>query len=199
MLYINYKIVRELEEDGHSAFVLLKILTAINQGEKEVLLDIIPNPESYDLTFKGKSLVKTVKPKNKKETWHDLVRLDKAGKDLLKEITEAEVLEEDEKVFVWLSEQYKKFGKDIGNGVKTKRHIRDFRIKSGIKKNNLINLCYSFISDPDNMEYSHKLEYVFYKPKTVFDVKFDLEESRLYQYYLKNKENFDKIFTEDGI
>lgn len=199
MLYINYKLVKELEEDGHFAFDLLKILTAINQGEKEVLFDALPNPETYDLSFKGKSLVKTVKPKNKQQTWYDLVRLDKAGKDLLKEITEAEVSEEDETVYTWLSNHYKKIGKEVGNGSKTKRHIRDFRVKSGIDKNNLVRLCYAFVSDENNMEYSHKLEYVFYKPKTVFETKFNLEESRLYQYYLKNQEHFDtKVFKDEA-
>lgn len=199
MLYINYKLVKELEEEGHFAFDTLKILTAINQGEKEVLFDILPNPESYNLTFKGKPLVKLIKPKNKQQTWYDLARLDKSGKDLLKEITEAEVSEEDETVYTWLSNHYKKIGKEVGNGSKTKRHIRDFRVKSGIDKNNLVRLCYAFVSDENNMEYSHKLEYVFYKPKTVFETKFNLEESRLYQYYLKNQEYFDtKVFKDEA-
>lgn len=199
MLYINYKLVKELEEEGHFAFDTLKILTAINQGEKEVLFDILPNPESYNLTFKGKSLVKLIKPKNKQQTWYDLARLDKAGKDLLKEVTEAECEEQDEVILKWLCDHYQKIGKETGNKKKTLRHIRDFRIKSGISKNNLIRLCHAFVSDETNMEYSHKLEYIFYKPKTVFETKFDLEESRLYQYYIKHKESFDKIFTEDGI
>lgn len=199
MLYINYKLVKELEEDGHYAFDLIKILTAINQGEKEVVKEMIKHPTDYNLTFKDKPLVKTVKPKNKQETWHDVVRLDKAGKDLLKDLVEAEVSDEDVKVFDWLSKHYKEIGKEVGNGSKTKRHIRDFRTKSGIEKNNLVRLCLAFISDEDNMQFSQKLEYVFYKPKTVFATKFELEESRLYQYYIKLKDQFDKIFTEDGV
>lgn len=198
MLYINFKLVQELEEGGHESFNLIKILTAINQGKKEILKQMISQPTDYDLTFKGKPLVKTIKPKNKQETWYDIVRLDKAGKDLLKELTEAECEEQDEVILKWLCEHYQKIGKEVGNKRKTLRHIRDFRIKSDIKKNNLIRLCHAFVSDEDNMEYSHKLEYVFYKPKTVFETRFDLEESRLYQYYIRHKEQFDKIFTEDG-
>lgn len=198
MLYINYKLVQELEEDGHEAFDLIKILTAINQGKKEVIKQMISHPTDYNLTFKDKPLVKTIKPKNKQETWYDVVRLDVAGKEILKEVTEAECEEEDSVILKWLCEHYQKIGKETGNKKKTLRHIRDFRIKSGISKNNLIRLCHAFVSDETNMEYSHKLEYVFYKPKTVFETKFDLEESRLYQYYLKNKQHFDKTFTEDG-
>lgn len=197
MLYINFEVIKELEEDGHDPFPLISILTAINQGNKS-FLEGLKDVTEYNLTFKGKSLVKHVKGR-KNDTWFDTVRLDKAGKELLKDLTEAEVSEDDTKIFDWLSDHYKKIGKEIGNGAKTKRHIRDFRIKSGIVKNNLIRLCYAFVSDESQMEYSHKLEYIFYKPKTVFETRFNLEESRLYQYYMKNKEQFDKIFTEDGV
>ena len=197
MLYINFEVIKKLEEDGHDPFPLISILTAINQGNKS-FLEGLKDVTEYNLTFKGKSLVKHVKGR-KNDTWFDTVRLDKAGKELLKDLTEAEVSEDDIKIFDWLSNHYKKIGKEIGNGAKTKRHIRDFRIKSGIVKNNLIRLCYAFVSDESQMEYSHKLEYIFYKPKTVFETRFNLEESRLYQYYMKNKEQFDKVFTEDGV
>lgn len=197
MLYINFEVIKELEEDGHDPFPLISILTAINQGNKS-FLEGLKDVTEYNFTFKGKSLVKHVKGR-KNDTWFDTVRLDKAGKELLKDLTEAEVSEDDIKIFDWLSNHYKKIGKEIGNRAKTKRHIRDFRIKSGIVKNNLIRLCYAFVSDESQMEYSHKLEYIFYKPKTVFETRFNLEESRLYQYYMKNKEQFDKVFTEDGV
>lgn len=197
MLYINFEVIKELEGDGHDPFPLISILTAINQGNKS-FLEGLKDVTEYNLTFKGKSLVKHVKGR-KSDTWFDTVRLDKAGKELLKDLTEAEVSEDDIKIFDWLSNHYKKIGKEVGNGAKTKRHIRDFRIKSGIVKNNLIRLCYAFVSDESQMEYSHKLEYIFYKPKTVFETRFNLEESRLYQYYMKNKEQFDKVFTEDGV
>lgn len=197
MLYINFEVIKELEEDGHDPFPLISVLTAINQGNKS-FLEGLKDVAEYNFTFKDKSLVKHVKGR-KNDTWFDTVRLDKAGKELLKDLTEAEVSEDDIKIFDWLSNHYKKIGKEIGNGAKTKRHIRDFRIKSGIVKNNLIRLCYAFVSDESQMEYSHKLEYIFYKPKTVFETRFNLEESRLYQYYMKNKEQFDKVFTEDGV
>ena len=197
MLYLNFKVIKELEEDGHDALPLLSILSAINQSNFSFLESQWRRIEDTDFTFKGKPLTKKIKRKNKNQPEIETLRLDTAGKELLKEVVESEVMEEDEKVFNWLSEHYKKIGKEIGNGVKTKRHIRDFRIKSGISKNNLLRVCLAFISDQDNMEYSHKLEYLFYKPKTVFETRFDLEESRLYQYYLKHKEHFDKQFEDE--
>lgn len=197
MLYLNFKVIKELEDDGHDALHLLSILSAINQSNYVYLERYVRWIEDTDFTFKGKPLIKKVKKKNKNQPEIETFRLDTAGKELLKEVVEAEENEDDTKVFNWLSEHYKKIGKEIGNKKKTLNHIKNFRVKSGIEKNNLIKLCYSFVSDQDNMEYSHKLEYLFYKPKTVFETRFDLEESRLYQYYLKHKEHFDKQFEEE--
>lgn len=197
MLYLNFKTIRELEEGGHDALPLLSILSAINQSNFNYLESQLKRIEDTDFTYKGKPLIKRIKKKSKSQPDFETLRLDTMGKELLKEVVEAEVSEEDEIVFNWLSEHYKKIGKEIGNGAKTRRHIKDFRIKSGISKNNLLRVCLAFISDQDNMEYSHKLEYLFYKPKTVFETRFDLEESRLYQYYLKHKEHFDKQFEDE--
>ena len=80
------------------------------------------------------------------------------GKQLLAELEEADVEEQDSKVLDWMCEQYLKVGKTTGNKKRTARHIRDFRIKSGIEKNNLIRLCLDFLSDEDNMDYRVYLE-----------------------------------------
>lgn len=144
--------------------------------------------------YEAISAIKYIKPKRKGQDVSELVRIDKVS-DVLEDITEADIEEEDEVVLLWLAEYYTNAGKEVGNKRRTARHIRDFRIKSGIQKNNLINLCLAFISDESNMEYSHKLEYLFYKPKNAFAAKFILEDSRLYSYYLKNKAELDKKFV----
>lgn len=122
------------------------------------------------------------------------IRLSEKGKEVFESLTEADVEEQDKKVFEWLKSYYLQNGKEVGNGAKTQRHIRDFRIKSGIEKNKLILLCKAFLTDESNMEYNHLLEYAFYKPATAYEKNFKLEESRLYQYYLKRKEEFDEAF-----
>jgi hypothetical protein len=35
-------------------------------------------------------------------------------------------------------------GKSVGNGIRTQKHLRDFRIQTGIEKNNLIKLILFF-------------------------------------------------------
>ena len=114
--------------------------------------------------------------------------------DLLDNLSTPEVLEEDEKVFEWLKDYYLRAEKEIGNGAKTKRNIRDFRVKSGIEKNNLIKLVLDFLAK--NEERSKKLEYIWYYPKTAFATRFDLEESWLWGHFIKNRERLEKSFEK---
>ena len=104
--------------------------------------------------------------------------------------------EQDITIFNWLKNIYLKRGKTVGNGKRTQRLIASFRVKSGIELNKLSYLCKTFITDEEQQEYSHKLENVFYKPKTMFATKFVLEDSRLWQYYMKHKTMFDKEFEK---
>lgn len=124
------------------------------------------------------------------------MRLSKKGTEYLNNLDEPEVLEEDIKIFNWLSDIYVKMGKEIGNGKKTQRHIASFREKSGIEKNQLALLCNTFINDESQTEWSFKLEFLLWKPTNLFQTKFNLDDSRLYKYYLKRKEFFDREFKK---
>ena len=99
-------------------------------------------------------------------------------------------------LYDWMAAVYENLGKEIGNKKKTKMFVALFRAHSGIDKNNLASLLDMFVKDEDNMEYNHKLEFAFFKPATVYQVKFELEQSRLYQYYLNYKSFFDNKFEE---
>ena len=170
----------------------LLFLAAINQTHTDWLIENL-NEDRYK-RFETLSLLKHIKQKSKKEHLYVSLRLSDEGKALISELEEAPVEEEDIKIFDWLKEHYLKLGKDIGNGAKTKRHIRDFRIKSGIQKNNLIRLVLDFLAE--NEERSKKLEYIFYYPKTAFDTKFTLDGSWLWSHFEKNREKLEKTFEE---
>jgi hypothetical protein len=170
----------------------LVFLCAINQTETDWLIENLK--ESDYERFEGLSLIKHIKQKSKKEHLYNSVRLSDLGKSLLSELEEAEIAPEDKTVFEWLKNYYIKAGKDIGNGAKTQRHIRDFRLKSGIQKNNLINLVLDFLAE--NEERSKKLEYIWYYPKTAFATRFDLEESWLWNHFIRNRERLEKTFEE---
>lgn len=187
-MYINFKNFGKscLSSDE---LILLCAIKQENTALIEGFLDLLPALEEKGLTREIKG--------TKKQSPIEKLRLSDKGKDLLEKLEEIEVSEDTEVIFNWLSEYYKKLGKEVGNKSKTKRWIETFSQKSGIKRNNLVILCKSFVSDESNMEYSHKLENVFYRAKTIYETRFNLEESRLYNYYLKHKEQFDKVFIEE--
>ena len=170
----------------------LVFLAAINQTETEWLIENFKDSD-YE-RFERLSIIKHIKQKSKKEHLYTSLRLSDLGKNLLSEIEEAPIEEEDKTVFEWLKNYYLKAGKEIGNGAKTQRHIRDFRIKSGIQKNNLMKLVLDFLAE--NEERSKKLQYIWYYPKTAFATRFDLEESWLWSHFIRNKERLEKTFEQ---
>lgn len=168
----------------------LVFLAGIKQVDKEVLEKLTGDVFNR---LEGLSLLTSIKGKKGDNPIYN-VRLSDKGKKLLNELGESPVEEDDKTVFEWLKNYYLKVGKEIGNGAKTQRHIRDFRIKSGIKKNNLIKLVLDFLAE--NEEKSRKLEYVWYYPKTAFATRFDLEESWLWSHFIKNKDRLEKTFED---
>jgi hypothetical protein len=189
-MYINTKILKQHNLNLQQ----VSLLQILHQNKTEDMSELL---ESYngDLdVLNEKGLLSEVKAKSKQESVYKRLRLSKKGSELLEDLSTPEVLEEDKKVFEWLKNYYLKADKEIGNGAKTLRHIRDFRTKSGIQKNNLITLVLEFLKE--NEERSKKLEYIWYYPKTAFATRFDLEESWLWNFYQKNKERLDAKFEK---
>ena len=191
-MYINTNIVKHYNLNLQQVALLQILHQAKNEDVSEWL-------ESYNgdldvLHYKG--FLSEVKAKNKQESVYKRLRLNKKGREVLDAIETPDTEEQDKTVFEWLKNYYLKADKEIGNGSKTLRHIRDFRVKSGIEKNNLIKVCLDFISDEDNMQYNNVLEFAFYKPLTAFQTRFQLEDSRLYKHYLKKEQYFKSIFEE---
>lgn len=175
-------------------FYDLIFLCAISQTETNWLIENLT--EDIYNRFTELSLVKHIKAKNKKSHPCESLRLSDKGKELLNSLEEAEIEDQDKVVGEWLSNHYTRLGKQIGNSRRLLRHIRDFRIKSNIQKNNLLKLCMDFVSDSTNMEYNNVLEFAFYKPMTAFQTRFQLEDSRLYKHYIKHKQRLDNSFQE---
>lgn len=188
-MYINFTV---LEKEGISPLHLLSLI-AIKQKNFAYVEDVC---EDYVRDLVNKEYVKSVKVVKKLEGSIQALRITPQGNKLLIDLETPEIEEEDKVVFEWLKKHYLKLGKEVGNGAKTLRHIRDFRVKSGIEKNNLLILCLAFLRDEDNMQYNNILEYAFYKAPTAFETRFNLEESRLHKYYLKREEYFKKEFKE---
>lgn len=189
-MYINIKNLFKIDPT-----ILPLLLVAKQAGKKELSTEIAMLLPEDDITDKliEDGYLKLLKGKANQEL-PEKIRLGKKGTEFLNSLDQPDVEEEDIKVFIWLSDVYKKRNKQIGNGKNTKRLIASFREKSGIEKNELAFLCKTFIDDEEQQEWSFKLEYVFWKPKNLFQTKFVLEDSRLWTYYNKRKTYFDKAF-----
>lgn len=187
-MYINFKLLETyglIPQDVPS-------LQAIFQNKYEdngELIALICDSEKFEQL----ELVSFIKG-TAKASKGSLMRLSTKGARILEEVQIPNIIQDDLDVYAWLESVYKKEGKEVGNAKSTKLLISKFRVHSGIERNWLAYLCKSFLNDEKEMEYSQKLEYLFWKPSNLFQTKFDIDQSRLYQYYLKRKEWYDAKF-----
>lgn len=178
-------------------------LQLISQNKTEDLEEIITDNIQLSVLnwYQELEYVTLVRAKNKSDSIQNRIRLSPKGNDLLEDLQVPQINDDDLQLYNWLEKTYQKEGKELGNRKKTKLYIALFRVNSGIDRNKLALLCKAFMNDSSQFEWSNKLEFLFFKPGNVFSVKFDLEQSKLYQYYIKHKEHFDNKFAkidEDG-
>jgi hypothetical protein len=198
-MYINFEIAKKR---GLSPTDVVN-LQLVSQNKTEKLEEIITDniPLSVLNWYQELEYVTLVKAKNKSDSIQNRIRLSSKGNDLLEDLQVPQINDDDLQLYEWLERTYQKEGKELGNRKKTKLYIALFRVNSGIDRNKLALLCKAFMNDSSQFEWSKKLEFLFFKPGNVFSVKFDLEQSKLYQYYIKHKEHFDNKFAkidEDG-
>lgn len=191
-MYINFKMLESRELD----FTDLLLLQAARQQKSEDLSHIVEKFSDARInSLLNRSLITRIKGK-KKDSEARKIRVTGKGKEILENIETPEIEEQDLRMFDWMADVYTRQGKEIGNKKKTKMYIALFRAHSGIEKNHLATLLEKFVNDEANMEYNYKLEFAFFKPATAYQVRFDLEQSRLYQYYLNNKAEIDLLFDQ---
>ena len=192
-MYLNYKLLtsRNLTPLDFSFLLAVKgNKTEDNSGVIEYYFkDVLEK-------FRDTNLITFVKPKNKSENDYNTVRLTTVGNDWLDDLTTTEIIEDDIKLFNWLEGVYKSMDKEAGNKRKCKNFIAQFRVNSGISRNHLAFLCQTFINDEKEIEFSQKLEFLFFKGANLFSTKFDIYQSRLFQYYEKRKDYFDQEFLK---
>lgn len=198
-MYINFLIAKKR---GFSPTDVSN-LQLISQNKTEKMEEIITDniPLSVLNWYQELEYVTLVKAKNKSDSIQNRIRLSPKGNDLLEDLQVPQINDDDLQLYEWLERTYQKEGKELGNRKKTKLYIALFRVNSGIDRNKLALLCKAFMNDSSQFEWSKRLEFLFFKPGNVFSVKFDLEQSKLYQYYIKHKEHFDNKFAkidEDG-
>lgn len=193
-MYINFQLA---SNRGLSPADVVN-LQLIFQNRTEKLVDTISEHVPLNVLegYQEKGYITLVSAKNKSDTIQNRVRLTPKGSELLEDIQSPEINDDDLQLYNWLEGIYKEEGKELGNRKKTKMYVALFRVNSGIDRNKLAYLCKTFMNDTGQFEWSKKLEFLFFKPSSVYAVKFDIEQSKLYQYYIKNQEHFDNKFAK---
>jgi hypothetical protein len=191
-MYINFRL---LNKKGLEVLDLV-LLQLAKQNKSEDLSNEISLYSKNRMEALIEKCYLTFIKGNKSDNEYQILRITKSGNSFLEDLETPEVLEEDLLLFDWISNVYMSRGKEIGNKKKTKMYIALFRVQSGIEKNHLAILLDEFVKDDNNMEYNNRLEYAFFKASNVFQTKFELDQSRLYTYYLKRKQYFDSVFSK---
>lgn len=191
-MYINFKYMKE-KDISIDEVIFLQM--AKQQRYEDLGHDIrnferSTKPMRNNMEIKG--LIRFVK--ESKGIIESRIRITPDGDKFLSNIETPEVLEQDLILFEWVKKVYKERGKKIGNMKKTKMYIALFRTHSGINKNRLVFLIKKFLEHEDSQKFSHVAEYVFFKPPSAYSTKFDLEESKLWKFYVAYKEHFDEAF-----
>jgi len=192
-MYINFQLVI----DRYLTPLDFLFLQAVKQQKTEKISEFVVmlmDDESYEMLIEMGVVHKIKGTKGMTEI--ERIRLTPKGNDLLEELQVALVTEEDLIIRDWLIKMYTSMDKMIGNKKRVGTGIAQFRGHTGIEKNALALLLKTFLTDQANMEYNNKLEKVFYSSNSVFSTRFNIDECRLYDYYLKNKTVFDDKFSK---
>ena len=189
-------------------FILLSVIQQNSGGNQKEKLEEI-NDDYKSLEKKG--FVKFVKAKNKNQSVHELVRLDKKGNKLLVDLFTYSPDEDTEKIISWMEATYKSMGKFMKNRKESFRRCVWFTKSSGIDKNKLAVLVQTFMQNVYNPEVhgdnfyeakkenphlilNNMIENAFWTPKDIFAKHYNLDDSPLYNFYLENEEHFLKQF-----
>jgi hypothetical protein len=194
MAYINFEILESKQITPLEYLILQCCKQMKTEDVSKQLIELCGDEEPL-INLEQRDFVQFVKGKAK-DNFFQKARLSARGTELMDLIETPFIIPEDVVVWDWLSRHYEKEGKEVGNAKKGKIWLASFRANSGIAKNHLVTLCLAFTKDEAQMEYSKRLDYVFFKPDNVFTTRFELDSSKLWRYYLKRKDYFDKVFED---
>lgn len=130
--------------------------------------------------------------KSKKKSDHDFkrLRLNKRGREILRDARKADYTKEDGELFEYLSKIYGSMEKPLGNSEKVKELLAWFRVETGYSRRQIykaIKLYVSIKQDTNDVKYISSLENLLWKPRSVFSTKWALADSKLYQFINENK------------
>ena len=132
------------------------------------------------------------------EAREDHIRLNSMGTEVFNKVltaaTSEDTTEEDKAILDWIVEYCTKSDKLVtGNKKQLLRNITDLRLHSDLSSKQIFVAMQHFLESSD-AEYFNMFQYLFWKPSGAYNKKFSLENSRLYNYIEKNKEELEKLW-----
>jgi DNA-binding MarR family transcriptional regulator len=191
-MYVNFKLVKE-KGMSLTEFLFLIVLKQASISDVSEILDELNNKLGVSTNFITAEYVKHIKG-NKSDNAFTKMRLSEKGKKLLEDIQTADVEEWHITLADWIKQVYEAEGKKIGNKKRLTRGLAQFAMETGITHRNLALLWKAFLHDAEEMKFSNIAENVIFTSKNTYQRKFSIDECRLWDYYKKNKETFQKVF-----
>ena len=126
------------------------------------------------------------------------IKLNSIGTEVFNKIltaaTTEDTTQEDQAILDWIIEYCTKSEKLVtGNKKQLLRNITDLRLHSDFSSKQIFIAMQHFLESQD-AEYFNMFQYLFWKPSGAYNKKFSLENSRLYNYIEKNKEELEKLW-----
>lgn len=211
-MYINFSALKKYPDLTSQDFFNL---AAIKNKETEYIVSHV-DVLDYE-RYEALSLIKYIKATKKGQTPSELLRLDKRGEKILKDITTNGVISEEVEVLVeWLKTKYK--GRSNGiikNVTETRRRVQWYSDITGVKRNRLAVLLACFVDDAYNSDlglsfeefskhnprahFSNLMDNIAWCPPNNFAMHYKLEESPLERYREANEEYIEKIWEKQGL
>ena len=178
-MYINFEYCKK---QGLSLLEVtaIQLIHQNSNGDMEEHLEELPRNVLNKLF--NMELLKFVRQARKNQTTRNRVRLSKHGKDFYTRMTTYKLIEDDEKIYNFLQKVFSKLDKTQVSRNKMLKLIASFRLESGLNAKEVYELCKAFVNDSDAMEYTHKMDYLIFKPENAYS-KFNLGDSRLWNYH----------------
>lgn len=187
---INY-----LMEKGLSYYDFTVMQLIAQNTDPKIHEEIILHMTDESLTrLQALDMLKLVNLKRKKDHEYTRLRLSKKGNNVFKNAQIVDYTEADELLFASLDQLYHKMDKPVGNDKQVKKLLAWFRVENQYSRKMIFHAIKYFLmkhEEEGKTKYIPTLENLLWKPTNVFASKWDMANSRLYQFINENKKELN--------
>ena len=166
---------------------------------EEIIIHITEESLQRLLTL---DMLKLVNKKRKSDHAFTRLRLSKKGNEVFKNAQIVDYTEADEKLLESLKSLFETVDKPIGNDKQVKKLIAWFRVENQYSRKMIFYAIKFFLAKHEEevkTKYIPTLENLLWKPSNVFASKWDMANSRLYQFINENKKELNAYIQSKGL